>query len=378
MDARAHERPRQGLHGLVNVPGARALLAPVLVAAVALALACGIAGGLARTGLIAASHAWLGHAAVSHAALMICGFFGTVIGIERAVAAKRRAPWLAPFASAAGAVALLAGSFGAASLLLLGAGASFVATNVLLWSRERAAHTLLLAAAAACWLTGTALFAAGMASDAVLPWWFAFLIVTVAAERLEMARLMPRRRRAPALLAVTLAALAGGALLSAFDARWGGVLFGIALVALAAWLLAFDVARRTIRAHGLARYMAVCLLAGYGWLAIGGIAWVGAALGAPARDAALHALGLGFIVSMVMAHAPVILPAVARVKLAFGPSFYLPLVVLHGSLAWRLAGPLLDGRAFAQGAAGNAVAIVLFAFTVVAAAAAWRRAHGRR
>lgn len=36
---------------------------------------------------------------------------------------------------------------------------------------------------------------------------------------------------------------------------------------------------------------------------------------------ALHALGLGFVFSMVMRHAPVILPAVARLRLSFGVAF---------------------------------------------------------
>ena len=96
--------------------------------------------------------------------------------------------------------------------------------------------------------------------------------MTIAAERLEMTRLMRRRPGAQAALYAVLLALAAAA---AASARWpgpGGVLFGAALLALAAWLLTYDLARRTVRAQGLPRYMAVCLLAGYAWLAIGGLA----------------------------------------------------------------------------------------------------------
>jgi hypothetical protein len=67
--------------------------------------------------------------------------------------------------------------------------------------------------------------------------------------------------------------------------------------------------------------------------------------------------------SMVMAHAPVILPAIARVKLQFGWSFYLPIVTLHVSLAIRLG----LGAAHA-GALLNAAALALFAITVCSAA----------
>jgi hypothetical protein len=124
--------------------------------------------------------------------------------------------------------------------------------------------------------------------------------------------------------------------------------------------------------------MAVCLLGGYVWLAVGGLAWGATALGAPLRDVALHALGLGFVVSMIMGHAPVILPAVARVKLLFGKFFYLPLAALHLSLLVRLGLGATDFHLRAQGALFNALAIALFAATAVGAALAWRQRHGPR
>jgi hypothetical protein len=122
--------------------------------------------------------------------------------------------------------------------------------------------------------------------------------------------------------------------------------------------------------------MAVCLLGGYGWLAVAGAAWAATALGLPLRDTALHALGLGFVVSMMLGHAPVILPAVARVKLQFGNFFYVPLAALHLSLLLRLALGWNDPALRALGASFNAMAIALFAATVAGAALAWRFRHG--
>ncbi|MBL0393845.1 hypothetical protein JJ685_22095 [Ramlibacter monticola] len=356
-------------------------MAGSLVACVAAALLSGIAGGLLRVGItlpVAADAPWLTRAALAHAALMMCGFMGTVISIERAVAFKHRAAWTAPFASGAAALALLCGAqLPAALLLVLGSGA-FVLVNALLLRRQPAAHTALLLASAVAWFTGNVLLAVGASSSTVLPWWFAFLVVTIAAERLEMTRLMRRRRGAQPALHLVLAALAWGAACSGLEPRFGGVLFGAALCGLAAWLLAFDIARRTVRAEGLSRYMAVCLLGGYVWLAIGGVAWGATALGYPVRDIALHALGLGFIVSMIMGHAPVILPAVTRVKLQFGNFFYLPLLALHLSLALRLAGGAVDFHLRAQGALFNALAIALFAATAGGSALAWRQRQGPR
>lgn len=377
MDAATPERQGPPVHGLVSAARAgRALL----FAAVAAVLVTGVCGGLLRAGWLAAAagHAdWLGRAALWHAALMICGFMGTVIGIERAVAARHPAAWLAPATSALAAVLLLAGAFAPAAWLLVFAALAFTVVNLLLVARQPAAHTALLLASACAWLAGTVLFALEAPATAVLPWWFAFLIMTVGAERLEMTRLMRRRPGAQPLLFAILAGMGAGAALSLPAPAAGGAVFGAALVALAAWLFTFDLARRTVRLQALTRFMAVCLLAGYAWLAAGGVPWALAANGWPCRDLALHALGLGFLVSMIMGHAPVILPAIARVKLLFGPWFYVPLAALHASLLLRLGPGLADPRWRAAGALLNAVSLLLFALTMVGAALAWRRRHVR-
>lgn len=351
---------------------------PLLLLLAAAALLGAVGGGLLRAGFDLAGQPdlrLLGQAALGHAALMMSAFLGTVISIERAVALRLRWAFAAPLLSGASALALLAGAALPAAALMLAAALVFGAVNVVLVQRQRAAHTALLLAGALAWLVGNGLFAAGLASPAVLPWWFAFLVLTIAAERLEMTRLMRRHPAAqPALFAV-LAALLAGAALSALAPPAGGLVYGTALVALAAWLIRFDIARRTVHAAGLSRYMALCLLLGYGWLAVAGLAWIGLALGAPLRDAALHALGLGFVFSMVMGHAPVILPAVARVKLQFGPWFYGPLALLHLSLLLRLGPGFASPTWRAHGTALNAAALLYFALTVAGAALAWRRTH---
>lgn len=355
---------------------------PLVVAA----LLAGLAGGLLRAGsgawLMALSDAprWVdlaARASAAHAFLMISAFMGSMIGLERAVALKRRAAFLAPAASALAGVLALAGQPQAAAWLALLASGLFVAVNAVLLRRQWADHTVLLALGAVAWAVGCALHALGLAPLAVDAWWLAFLVLTIAAERLEMTRLMRRREGAAAALHACLAALLAGAALMAPWPRAGAPLYGLALVALAAWLITFDIARRTFHAHGLSRYMAVCLLAGYGWLAVSGAAWTGLMwTDWPMLDLALHALALGFVFSMVMGHAPVILPALARVKILYGWPFYLPLALLHGSLALRLAGALFDGGWRRAGSAGNALAIALFAATLAAAALAWHRRHG--
>jgi hypothetical protein len=79
--------------------------------------------------------------------------------------------------------------------------------------------------------------------------------------------------------------------------------------------------------------------------------------------------------SMVMGHAPVILPAVARVKVLYGPWFYAPLVMMHGALLLRCAGAWARPELRAVGALINAMAIALFVLTMLGSAWAWRRRH---
>lgn len=328
MDARIDERTRTPLHGVVNV--AR----PGFVLLVGTCAAAAVAGGLWRAGLVA----WVpAPAAVMHGPLMLSAFLGSVIALERAVALKQAWAFGVPLLAGASGLALLAGATAAGAALGIGAALLFVVVGAALLQRQRAPHTWLLWVASLAWLVGQVRYAQG-ASDAVR-WWFLFPVLTIAAERLEMTRLARRRPAATPLLAACVALLAAGAGTSV-------ALYGIGLMALAAWLFTFDIARHTVRAAGLPRFMAVCLLAGYAWLAVGGLAWLGMAFGCPGRDLALHALGLGFVTSMVMGHAPVILPALTGLKVGFGPAFYAPLVLLHGSLLWRFSGGLAAGAAF--------------------------------
>lgn len=347
------------------------------LALVAVALVSGIAGGLVRAGVsweTLSGSSWLPRAVLDHAFLMVSAFLGTVIGLERAVALKHPAAFTAPLASGLSGVSMLSGMAEFAAWLAAFAASAFVAVNVVVVRRQRADHTLLLLVAAVAWWIGAVAHALGGTAHGAISWWLAFLVLTIAAERLEMTRLMRRRPGAQPTLLAGQAVLLVGCGLSLFERSVvpGGLFYGAALLALSAWLLRFDIARKTVFAHGLSRYMALCLLLGYGWLAVAGLAWMGSSLGLPWRDAALHGLALGFVFSMIFGHAPVILPALTRVKLAFSWAFYLPLALLHGSLVARLLLSHAEPSLVRLGSALNALAIVAFVCTVGASAIAWQ------
>jgi hypothetical protein len=93
--------------------------------------------------------------------------------------------------------------------------------------------------------------------------------------------------------------------------------------------------------------MAACMVAGYGWLGTAGLLLlVQPPETAPyGYDVALHAVLLGFVLSMVFGHALIILPAVARVEILYAPALYGPLALLHASVALRLGADLLTWEA---------------------------------
>ncbi|MCZ7655002.1 MAG: hypothetical protein M5R42_13025 [Rhodocyclaceae bacterium] len=183
---------------------------------------------------------------------------------------------------------------------------------------------------AGCW--ANLLWLGGASVLAVVPWWAGFLVLTIAGERLELSHFLPPSPVAQRVFVAVLAGLTFGMI---FQAQ----VFGAALLALALWLLRQDIPRRTVKDKGLTRFIAVCLLSGYAWLALaGGIMLARGWRRAVWRyDAALHALMLGFVFSMVFGHAPIIfLPCCVTVP--YHPVFYVPLALLHLSLAVRLAG----------------------------------------
>ncbi|WP_284301402.1 hypothetical protein [Homoserinibacter gongjuensis] len=89
---------------------------------------------------------------------------------------------------------------------------------------------------------------------------------------------------------------------------------GVILLLLVSWLLRHDVARVTVHRTGLPRFVALCLLTGYVWLTVAGAGWLlgGARLEGAIYDATTHAIFLGFVITMIMAHAPSSCPRCCR------------------------------------------------------------------
>ncbi|HWQ15820.1 MAG TPA: hypothetical protein VNL77_23665 [Roseiflexaceae bacterium] len=351
-------------------------LARALLAVAAPLLLGGIWAGLLRLGWgLPPLQPQLAHA---HGPLFVSGVLGTVIGLERAVALGRRWAFAGPALSGLGGLALLAGLPAAlgAGLMALGSLALLAVFGAII-RRQPARFTVTMALGALAWLGGNLLWLAGRPFALVALWWAGFLVLTIAGERLELGRLRQLPPHALWIFTFAVGALLAGLATAAVTFDAGARLAGASLAALALWMLRYDIARRTVRKPGLPRFSAICILSGSAWLALGGALYTvaGALYAGPLYDAMLHAVFVGFVFAMIFGHAPIVFPAVIGVPVAFLRAAYLPLAVLHLSLALRLAGDLAGlGEVRRWGGLLNGAAILLFAAVTLLAA---RRARSR-
>lgn len=302
-----------------------------------------------------------------HGPLMVLGFVGTVICLERAVALGHRLAYLVPAMSGFGVIVLLAplpfDSARAGLALLTLAQLGLLTIYVPLWRRSHDDAVVIQGAGAFCAAGAAALLTTGAHVSQIVGWLACYMILTICGERLELSRLtMARNRALSALCLAVVAAL----LVSVVSPAIGWRVLGVVLIGLAVWLCRHDVARGGLRRGGQAAYIGTLLMIGYLWLATAGIVCT---IQRPPTsrngyDAVIHSLFLGFTMGMILGHAPIILPAVLQVRLEWTTWFWLPAFLLEASLLVRIGiGDGLDRSAAVQ--AGGTVN-VLSLLTLVA------------
>ncbi|WP_198418724.1 hypothetical protein [Cryobacterium lactosi] len=329
-----------------------------------IALLAGLDGALLLLGLAAPVDST--RLSAVHGPLMVFGFVGTVVVLERAVAVRRGWAYLAPGLLGAGGLALIS------PLPVVVGQAALVAGSIMLlavyaeiWQKQGSVSTAVQVLGALAGLMATIFWLRGIGIPQLAPLLILYLVLTIAGERLELSRISPtvNRRAEGWMLGISLA-LSFGSVVALVWPVAGYPLLGTGMLALVAWLFRHDIATRMVRSTGLPRYMACCLLAGYGWLVVVGGIWLlqGPVYSGPGYDAMMHAVFLGFVMSMIMAHAPTILPAVLRRPLPYRPVMYLPAALLHVSLLARvLFGDAYGWPVLVQwGGVFNIVAVLLF------------------
>jgi hypothetical protein len=189
-----------------------------------------------------------------HGPLMVLGFLGTLIALERAVAIDVAVGYLTPAAAGLGGLALILGlPLTVGQSLFAAAGVGLVGLYVAAARRQASLHLAVMAAGAVAWVVAVCLWLAGRDVALLVPWLAGFLVLTIAGERLELARVIRVTGTARATFTGAVAVFATGLAVSVVAVSAGVRVAGIGLLALAAWLGVHDVSRRTIRQPGLNR-----------------------------------------------------------------------------------------------------------------------------
>lgn len=349
---------------------------PVLILGM-LSLVIGVLAGIGRLGVSVPQLAI--DQMAYHGILMVPVFFGTVIGLERAVAIGQRWAYLAPLLTGIAGIVLLSGGSPTISLILILTGNSvFAIASIRILAIQYAIHSWILLAGALSLLVGNLILLFELTVNLAIYWWMSFLLLTIAGERLELSRLVIRSPAKRILLACLsmIPVLGATATLILANNKVGVLIFCIGMAAVAIWLISFDIARRTVRQTGLTRFTAVSMLAGYGWLLASAIlltgyelAWANASW-----DAALHSFFLGFVFSMVIGHALIIFPAVTGLKIPYSPVLYVPFILLHLSVLLRVVASLTNSiETLSQAGILNGLALALFLITLL-----WRIVRARK
>ena len=248
-----------------------------------LAILAGLWAGLVRLGW--SIPALISSLPMQHGPLMISGFLGTVIALERVAALRQRWMFAAPLLSGIGWIFSLALPWLIVGPLLTTLGSLFAAGILaVIVRREPKIYTAVMAVGALCWLAGNLFWLLGTPISLVVWWWAAFLVLTIAGERLELSRVLRLKTRHYQLFTFAAVLFLLGVVAHMIYPEVGARIAGAGMLALSAWLLRYDIARRNIRhAVPLTRFIAICLFTGYFWLGLSGLMnlWFGAQYGGP-------------------------------------------------------------------------------------------------
>ncbi len=295
-------------------------------------LIAGLLAGLIRIG-------WdfpLTPVAVHHGAIMVGGFFTTLIALEKIIPLKRNFLLIIPLISALSLIIVVEGYYFIGQYFLLAGSLGLLAIqSVYFYRAPRDRSALLMVIGADCLVAGNILLMQKQFYPSSFPWWMGFLLFTVIGERLELSRFLPVSDQAKNLLFVFLALFLIGLIIPFHGI--GKYISGLALICISVWMLRNDVIRIGLRNTGLVKYSSVALLLAHVSLLLEGVFLFALPDALFAYDISVHTFFIGFGFTMVFAHGPIILPAVLGINSKpYHPVLYLWLFLLQGSLLLRI------------------------------------------
>lgn len=326
-----------------------------------LGLLSGLYAGLVRIGFL--SDIPLHIPGGLHGPLMINAFLGTLISLERAAALEKKWTLSGPFLLAVSVLFMLFVNLEFGAWLFTAGSLAVAATLFYICYIQPKIYHFIMALGGLSLFTGNLLFVLGAPVYEIVIWWMGFPVLTIFGERLELNRIMRPPKKAQWAFVGFVSVWILGTVIMHFNRVHGLHLVMVSTLASALWLIKYDIARKTIKSVQWTKYSAWCLLAGYGWLVVTGIFGLiyGLPTAGPIYDALLHMVFVGFVFSMIFAHASVIIPSLSGKIIPWNRYFYLPFFLLHGSLVLRVLGDFLGEHWLrTTGSWINVLAIVLF------------------
>ncbi len=315
-----------------------------------------------------------------HGVVMVLGFLGLVIALERATVLGTRLGYVAPAFTAASTLLLATPLPRMVAGILLALAGILVALSYARDLRRFAIHEVTLGAGAISWTAAAVLWTIGSGPIVITPLLAAVLVLTVIGWRLRDGRLRLSHRAYRGGFAALASIFVVGVAISPVNRTFGLLVAGIGLLGLAPGLLRHDIARTELRRGGLLAFSAWSTTLGYVWLGVSGALWIAMGVGATGpllHDALVHSLFLGFVLSWLMGQAPTLIPTLISTSPVEIGVRYLPLTMLQVSVALRIAADLVGSFAWREMALhGNVAALV--AFVVIELVAVRRGASAAR
>ncbi|MEM4280828.1 MAG: hypothetical protein QXT61_05300 [Candidatus Caldarchaeum sp.] len=262
-----------------------------------------------------------------HGALMAVGFLAALIAAERAISLTNVLMAVASIYFSSGGLLLAVGFKLLTDVLWMGGALAFMIWTIWMWLKFRGNFSnLFFTFAAVLLLVGVVFFILGFPRVSYGLAWAGFFAAFIVGERMDMLKITKASALSYVIAGLSLPVAAAGSLFLSKNLM--AAMFGLLLYS----AVRHDVALRFVMRPGFSRYLAIGLGTAYLWLAVSTVLWSLAA----SLDIILHSIFLGFVGTMVFTHAPIILPAILKIKHIYSPSLYIPFTMLQASTAMRI------------------------------------------